>query len=232
MAIAQTHQSPAQHSSVTETAASASQHAAQPAPVHETSAGEASQTSTTEVEEEESAQFRHSKAVVWISSKLGLSPAVGFWLFVCINFAIIAGFLYWVSRTNVVQALRERSAAIQKGIEEARKASAEANARLQQVQERLAKLDLEVAQIRGSADADFVAEEQRIRQAAEEDAQRVIEQAKSEIEATAKSARRELKSYAAELAVELARKNIQVDAQTDAALLHNFASELGKDGKE
>jgi F-type H+-transporting ATPase subunit b len=189
------------------------------------------ETSPSEVEEEENAQFKHSKMVVSLSHLLGLSPQAGYWVFAFINFAIVAGFLYWVSRTSVVQAIRARTAAIQKGIEEARQASAEANVRLRQVQERLAKLDLEVAQIKGSADADFVAEEQRIRQASEEDARHVIEQAKSEIEAMAKSARRELKTYAAELAVELARRNIDVDPQTDAALLRGFVSELGKDGK-
>ena len=204
------------------------------------------QTSPTEVEEEETAQFKHSKSVAWISSKLGLSPEAGYWVFLSINFLVIVGFIYWISRTSLVQTMRNRTAAIQKGLEEARKASAEANARLRDVQERLAKLDLEVAQIRGSADADFQAEEQRIRQAAEQDAGRVIEQAKSEIDAMAKSARRELKTYAAELAVEMARRNISVDAQTDSALVRSFASELtpqrmenrhspgtplGKDGK-
>jgi F-type H+-transporting ATPase subunit b len=234
MAFAQTHSSPqvqAQHSPATPVPAA--QHGTPPAPSGNAESGRefSAQTSPSEVEEEENAQFKHSKAVVWISSKLGLSAGAGFWIFTCINFAIIAGFLYWVSHTNLVQAMRDRTATIQRGIEEARKASAEADARLREVQERLAKLDLEVAQIRGSADADFVAEEQRIRQAAEEDAQRVVEQAKSEIEAMSKSARRELKTYAAELAVELARKNINVDPQTDAALVRSFASELGKDGK-
>jgi F-type H+-transporting ATPase subunit b len=59
----------------------------------------------------------------------------------------------------------------------------------------------------------------------------VIESAESEIAAAAKSARRELRTYAAELAVELAKKNIKVDAQTDAALVRGFVSQLGKDGK-
>ena len=200
------------------------QHAATPV-------GVAEQKSTTEVEEDEQAQFKHSKAVVWLSHLLGLNSVVGYWLFACINFAIIAGFIYWASRLNVAKFLRNRTTNIQKGIEEARRASAEANARLAEVQARLAKIDQEVAQIRDSADADFQAEEQRIRQAADEDAKRVVEEAKSEIEAIAKSARRELKSYAAELSVELARKNIKIDSQTDAALLRSFASELGKDGK-
>ena len=161
----------------------------------------------------------------------GISAAAGYWLFVFINFAIIAGFIYWASRTSLAQAFRHRTAAIQKGLEEARRASTEANARLQEVQARLSKLDLEVAAIRAAADADFSAEEQRIKLAAEEDARRVIETGESEITAAAKNARRELKIYAAELAVELAKKEIKVDPQADAALVRDFVSQLGKDGK-
>ena len=180
---------------------------------------------------DETAQFRRSKAVIWISHLIGISPEYGYWVFICLNFAIVAGFIYWASRSKLTQAFRARTAAIQKGIEEARRASAEANARLEQIQGRLAKLDSEVAEIRAAADADFSAEEQRIQQAAEADARRVIETAESEIAAAAKSARRELRTYAAELAVELAKKNIKVDAQTDAALVRGFVSQLGKDGK-
>jgi F-type H+-transporting ATPase subunit b len=116
-------------------------------------------------------------------------------------------------------------------VEDARRASAEANARLRAIEDRLAKLDVEVAAIRAAAEADFAAEEQRIQHAAEVDARRVIEGAESEIATAAKSARRELKIYAAELAVDLAAKQIKVDAATDAALLRSFVSELGKDGK-
>jgi F-type H+-transporting ATPase subunit b len=180
---------------------------------------------------EENAQFKQSKAVKWISHLVGISPEAGYWVFVFINFAIVAGFIYWGSRTNLAQAFRARTAAIQKGIEEARRASAEANTRLEQIQGRLSKLDSEVAEIRAAAEADFSAEEQRIKKAAEEDARRVVETAESEIAAAAKNARRELRTYAAELAVELAKKNIKVDAQTDAALVRDFVSQLGKDGK-
>jgi F-type H+-transporting ATPase subunit b len=180
---------------------------------------------------EENDHFKYSKSVVRISHLVGISTEAGYWVFVFINFAIVAGFIYWGSRTNLAQAFRARTTAIQKGIEEARRASAEANARLEQIQGRLSKLDSEVAGIHAAADADFSAEEQRIKRAAEEDARRVVEMAESEIAAAAKNARRELRTYAAELAVELAKKNIKVDAQTDAALVRDFVSQLGKDGR-
>jgi len=48
----------------------------------------------------------------------------------------------------------------------------------------------------------------------------------------AKAARRELKAYAADLAVSLATKQIHVDPATDQALLRNFAQQLSANGGE
>ena len=65
--------------------------------------------------------------------------------------------------------------AIQKGIREAQAASAEAARRLSDIEARLAKLDTEVGEIRASAESEAAAEEERIRQAAEEDKRKVLE---------------------------------------------------------
>ena len=60
---------------------------------------------------------------------------------------------------------------------------------------------------------------------------RMVEAAEAEIEAIARNARRELKGYAASLAVDLAARKIQVDDPTDHALVREFVDQLGKDGK-
>ena len=54
--------------------------------------------------------------------------------------------------------------------------------------------------------------------------------AEQEIEMAANAARRELKAYVAELAVQLAEKKIRVSKDTDEALVHNFTAQMGKDG--
>ena len=46
----------------------------------------------------------------------------------------------------------------------------------------------------------------------------------------ANSARRDLKAYAAELAVDLAEKKIKVAKDTDQSLVREFTANLGKDG--
>jgi len=60
-----------------------------------------------------------------------------------------------------------------------------------------------------------------------EEANEARRKAEQEIAAAAKTARRQLTAYAADLAVGLARKQIHVDASTDQALVRNFAGQLG-----
>ena len=55
--------------------------------------------------------------------------------------------------------------------------------------------------------------------------------AEQEIASAAGSARRELRNYAAELAVSLAEKKIKVDSATDRELVRDFVGQLGRNGK-
>jgi F-type H+-transporting ATPase subunit b len=75
-----------------------------------------------------------------------------------------------------------------------------------------------------------VAEEARIKTAAEDDARKIVASAQQEIESAAKAARRDLKNYAAELAISAATQQIRVDAATDRALVEDFARQLTGNG--
>jgi F-type H+-transporting ATPase subunit b len=163
--------------------------------------------------------------------RLGLNPGLSFTISIGLNFAGIALFIWVLLKSRLPQAFRERTAAIQKGIREAQAASAEADRRLSDIEARLSKLDAEVTEIRSSAEREAAAEEERIRQAAEQDKQKIIESAEAEIDAIARNARRELKGYAASLAVDLAGRRIHVDENTDRALVREFVDQLGKDGQ-
>ncbi len=81
--------------------------------------------------------------------------------------------------------------------------------------------------MRDAAEKEAAAEEVRIQAAAQEDARKIVESARQEIASAAKTARRELTAYAADLAVGLAQSQIKVDANTDRKLVRNFAGELG-----
>ncbi len=169
------------------------------------------------------------RAEAW-GNKVGLSHDTSFAISLAVNFAGILLFFYLVLGSKVPQMFRERTNAIQKAIREAQATSADAAERLKNVEARLAKLDSEVSGIRAEAEKQAITEEERIRAAAEEDKRRVVESARTEIDAIARNARRDLKNYASSLAVDIAGKRIHVDESADRALVRDFVDRLGKDG--
>jgi F-type H+-transporting ATPase subunit b len=178
-------------------------------------------------EKDEKAEFKQSPSVRFIARITGLSTANAYVLSDLLNFAVMAGVIIWVGRKYLPGAFRARTAAIQKAMQEAQKASEEARRKLAEIESRLMKLDVEIGTLRDAAEKEAGVEEARIRKAAHDDAQKIVESAQQEIAAAAKAARRELTVYAADLAVGLAQKQIHVDAATDRALVRNFAGELG-----
>jgi len=177
-------------------------------------------------EEDDQAQFKHSASVQTVAKLTGLSLDNAYWLCVVLNFAIVAGAVVYLSKKNLPGMFRNRTASIQKAMQEARQASEDANRRLGEIETRLSRLDSEIAEMHAAAENEAVAEEARIKAAAEEDGRKIVESAEQEIAAAAKLARRELTNYAANLAVSLAARQINVDPVTDQALVQGFAREL------
>lgn len=182
--------------------------------------------------EDEDAAFKYSASVRWFASHTGMSKEAAYWVFLVINFLIIAVLVVWGWKKSVPAMFRTRTQTIQRGMEDARAASEEAQRRLADVEARLAKLDSEIAAMRSTAERDGKAEEERLRASAEEERKRIVDGAEQEIAAAAKQMRGELKRYASELAVGLAEKKIQVSAADDEALLQRFTEQLAEDGKQ
>jgi F-type H+-transporting ATPase subunit b len=180
--------------------------------------------------EDETAQFKHSASVQLLSRITGLSLDGAYWLAVVLNFAIVVGIIVWASKKNLPAMFRNRTGSIQKSLEEARKASEDANRRLSEIESRLGHLDDEIHQMRVASEKEGAAEEERIKASAAEEARRISESAGQEIAAATKAARRELTAYAADLAVTLATKQIHVDAATDRMLVRRFAEQISNDG--
>jgi F-type H+-transporting ATPase subunit b len=175
---------------------------------------------------EEQDQFKHSASVQLVAKLTGLSLEHAYWLCVLFNFAVVAGTVVYFSKKNLPNVFRNRTASIQQAMQEARRASEDANRRLSEIETRLSRLGSEIAAMGAAAEKEAIAEEARIKAAAEEDARKIVESAEHEIAAAAKLARRELTAYAANLAVSLAAKQMKVDAATDQALVREFAKEL------
>lgn len=188
-------------------------------------AGEHGATGEAE-EADEHAAFKHSPSVQRIARMLGMPVESAYWFALGVNFALIAGLVVWAWRGNAPQAFRERTASIQKGMEEARRSTEEASRRLSEVESRLSRLDGEISSIRKTAEEEAAKEEERIRSAAEQDKQKLVEAARQEIEAISRQARRDLKAHAAELAVSLAEQRIRVDEAADHAIVGNFVRQL------
>ena len=183
-------------------------------------------------EEDQTAQFKQSASVRLLSKLTGGNLRHAYWLAMLLNFLAVAAVLAWAGRKFLPGMFRARTAAIQRAMEEARRASEDANRRLGEVETRLARLGDEISAMKAAGERDMAAEEARIKAAADEDARKIVESAEQEIAAAAKAARRDLTAYAADLAIGLAKKQIHVDAGTDASLVRNFVDKLiGTEGK-
>ena len=124
-------------------------------------------------EEDDTAAFKSSPSVVFLARITGLDLRHAYWLAVLLNFIVIAAVLFWAARKYLPGAFRARTAAIQQAMEEARRASEDANRRSAAVEARLAKLGDEISAMKASGEADLAAEEARIKAAAEEDGRKL-----------------------------------------------------------
>jgi F-type H+-transporting ATPase subunit b len=212
----------AQESAKPAAAAQSQAQPAQPSPEHE---------SEKQLEQGgEADAIRNAPMVKWIARHTGLTNNQAYWLCIGLNFAVIFFAIAGLLRKILPGYFKGRTSTIQKGIEEARKMSEDARRRLAEVEGRLSRLDADIAAMQREADENAKAEEERLLAAGEEERRRIVSSAEQEIEMAANTARRELKSYVAELAVQLAEKKIRVSADTDEALVRAFTAQLGKDG--
>lgn len=179
-----------------------------------------------EEERDENDAYRHSKMVTKLGSMAGMSPEHAATAFEILNFLVLAIGVGYLATKTLPKAFRERNSSIQRHLVDARTATEEASARLNAVEERLSKLDAEIAGMRTHLEAETARDEQRIRASVEEEAAKIIAAADSEIQAATATARRDLQRHAAELAIEHASKRLVVTAETDRLLIQGFAQRL------
>jgi F-type H+-transporting ATPase subunit b len=184
-----------------------------------------------EVDEKEA--YLHSPSVRKLGAMIGLNPEQAATAFIVANFLVLAVLLGWFLVKNLPKTFRDRTTTIQKKLVDARTATEEASARLSVVEERLSKLDEQIAAMRAQAEKDTAHDEQRIKASVEEDKQKILAAAEQEIAAATSLAQRQIQQYAAELAIDQAARKLVVSAETDRLLVQNFARRLmGDDPKE
>jgi len=172
-------------------------------------------------------ELTDSHSVRRLAHWAGLSSTATFHLCSAFNFLLLVAFIYWKGCPRLTAALRARSNLIRRTIEEAQHLSEEARHRLAEIESRWAKLDCEIASIRAAAEAGMKNEELHWRAATESANRRILENAEHEIEAAAQRAQHELRAFAADLAVSVARQAMHIDERTDRCLIRAFVKELG-----
>ena len=180
-------------------------------------------------EHDDNEAFRHSASVKWIGAKLGMNEFQAATAFEVANFAVLAVLLGGFLIKALPKTFRNRNTAIQKHLVDARTATEEASLRLSSVEERLKKLDGQIAAMRAQAEQDSVHDEQRIKASVEDEKAKILSAAELEIHAATVQAQRQLQQYAAELAIDQAAKKLVVSAETDRLLVQGFARRLGGD---
>jgi F-type H+-transporting ATPase subunit b len=149
-------------------------------------------------------------------------------IFKWINFAIVAGLLAWVFLKLTPPFFRKNAETISSAISKATATKAEADRRLREAEEKLARLDQEVAQLQATAQREMAAETERLRAATESDIQRIGLAAQAEIEAAERAARLELKAAAANLAVDEAETLLsrELTPKVQESLVTAFVKDL------
>jgi F-type H+-transporting ATPase subunit b len=152
-------------------------------------------------------------------------------IFELINFAIIALAIGIPLFRLLPKVIRKRGQTLTHNIASARKVTEDANARLGAVEVQLSKLDEEIAQIRTQVEQESLQDEARIKATIGEESARIVASAEQEISVAAAQARRGLRHFAADLAIEQAAKQLILSPETDRALIADFVGDVVKEGK-
>jgi F-type H+-transporting ATPase subunit b len=155
----------------------------------------------------------------------------GIWLGVgrFLNLFLVIAVVILVTRKPLSNFFSGRTRFIQEQLAEAQEARRVAEAKVAEIESRMGRLDDELREIKAAAEKEAQDEYQRLLAAAEQDAKRIVDRSRQEIEGLTRAAQTELKAHAAELSVQLAEEKIRSEI-TDAdreRLVANFVAKLG-----
>src|SRR5882672_2958922 len=126
-----------------------------------------------------------------------------------INFLILLLILQRLLYRPFLAKMAERTQAIQKSLEEAQAARAQATRQQEENEARLRAAHAEAAAIRAQALKEAAEEQRRLVEAARVESQRLVETAKAQMDADVRRARDELRREVAELATAVAEKLVR-----------------------
>lgn len=153
-------------------------------------------------------------------------PEMPGWMW--INFAILVGGLGYLVAKSVPALLRARHAEILQGIDEAARHKQQAEAQSADIDRRMAGLGADIDKLRQAVKDELAIEAERLKQDTERLVRRIEEQAQQEIGFLAKAATQQLRTYSAELALDLAEQRIHrlMNRQTQHELVDDFVARM------
>lgn len=146
-----------------------------------------------------------------------------------INFMILVGGLAYVLRRPLGQFFSERTDSIRKSLEDGRSALAAAEEKLYAVEKKLQGFEQEMAAFRAAALKEMEDEHARMHRATEQEAEKMTESVRVQMDVAGRQARLELRLYAAEQAVAWAEKVVagRMDDVRHRRLVSQFVEKLG-----
>lgn len=181
-------------------------------------------------EQDELDVYLHAPVVNSIARTLHMSLETTSDIFVAINFLILVLAIGIPLIRIFPRIIHRRSQTLRHNLETARKETEDAGARLSAVEARLASLDEEIAKYRAEVEQEIGRDEARIKALLEEEKARIVAGAGQEIDSAAAQARRGLRSFAAELAVDHAAKQLKLSPETDQVLIAEFVHDVTASG--
>lgn len=188
-------------------------------------------TETPRAEEKQEQGFLNAPVVHKLAHILNISEPAARQLFLAINFLIIFLAIVIPLTRMMPKILHKRRQTLHFSLDEARKASEEARQRMSAVEAKLAGLDQEIAAFRAQVEQESLADEQRIKASIQEESERILASAEQEIAAASTHAKRTLRSFAADLAIEHASKQMELTPETDRALIDEFIGQVASDAR-
>jgi F-type H+-transporting ATPase subunit b len=146
------------------------------------------------------------------------------------NFIIFVGVLYYFFNQPIRDYLANRGTAIRKDLVEAAALRSQATAQLSEIEQKLKALPGELDRLRTRGSEEIKAEEQRIAAQAAADRERLLEQARREIELQVRVAKKDILEHAANLSVQLATERIQkeITPEDQSRLVDRYLDQMKK----
>ncbi len=184
-------------------------------------------------QEEQNQQFLIGGPIVkWTARTFNTSVENAAAIYQIANFILIV-LLIGVPLVRVMPKIfRKRSQTLTHNLQTAREATEQANARLRAVEEKLSGLGDEIKKLQAQVEQESLEDEKRVKASLAEESARIVESTEQELNVAVAHARRGLRNFAADLAIEQAAKQMVLTPEADRELISDFISGVNGNGSK